>query len=445
MLNSNNNFAAGRLLMTINEINEYLINISQSGIILGLDTIKELLRRLGNPESGLKCIHVAGTNGKGSTIAYISAILREAGYKIGAYTSPCVFSEYEKYCISGVNISEIDYKALMNEVILRCKEMKADGFSQPTVFEIETAAAFYYFAKELCDYVVLETGMGGREDATNVIDNPEISVLTSIAMDHMRFLGNTIEDIAWQKGGIIKKNSKAVLYNQNEFVNRVISDICSENNSELILCDVKGALKSAYFDNNSKRLVFSYKQFEKLSTDMSGFYQAANASVAIETVLALRKNGADISDSAVREGVKKASLCGRFEKICDKPMIFIDGAHNPDAALKLAQTIKMYFTNRRLLYIMGVLADKDYDRVAELTIPLADKVFTITPDNVRALEASELAECVSKYCDCVEVKRSIKQAVLDAACWAEEDGVVIAFGSLSYIGAVREVVKEMLS
>ncbi len=431
--------------MTIMEIKDYLADISQTGIILGLDTVKELLRRLGSPENKLKCIHVAGTNGKGSTIAYISSILKEAGFKTGVYTSPCVFSEYEKYCISGVNISEADYEALMGEVILKCQEMKSEGFNHPTIFEIETAAAFYYFAKEACDYAVIETGMGGREDATNVISDTEVSVLTSIAMDHMKFLGDTIEDIAWQKGGIIKNNSKAVLYNQNKAVNKVISDICDEKNSKLILCDVDQSVNSAYFDSDSEKLVFSYKQFDNLETKMLGFYQAANAAVAIEAVLALRENGAEISDIAVREGIKNASLCGRFEKICDKPVIFIDGAHNPDAALKLSQTIKMYFTNRRLLYIMGVLADKDFDKVAKITIPLADKVFTVTPDNFRALEASKLAECVSKYCDCVEVKKSIKEAVCDAACWAEEDGVIIVFGSLSYIGTVKEIVKEMLS
>lgn len=431
--------------MTINEIKEYLADISQAGIVLGLDTIKELLKRLGSPENQLKCIHVAGTNGKGSTIAYISSILKEADYKTGVYTSPCVFSEYEKYCISGVNISEAEYEALMSEVICKCQEMKGEGFNHPTIFEIETAAAFYYFAKENCDYVVLETGMGGREDATNVISNTEVSVLTSIAMDHMKFLGDTIEEIAYQKGGIIKKNSKAVLYNQNENVNKVISDICNEKNSKLILCDVEMAVNSAFFDNNSQKLVFSYKQFENLETRMLGLYQAANASVAIEAVLALRANGAEISDNAIREGIKNASLCGRFEKICDKPVIFIDGAHNPDAALKLSQTVKMYFTNRRLLYIMGVLADKDFDRVAELTIPMADKVFTVTPDNSRALEASKLAACVSKYCDCVEVKKSINEAVCDAIAWAKDDGVIIAFGSLSYIGTVKEIVKERLS
>lgn len=431
--------------MIINEIKDYLADISQAGIILGLETIKELLRRLGSPEQKLKCIHVAGTNGKGSTIEYISSILKEAGYKTGVYTSPCVFSEYEKYCISGVNISETEYEALMNEVILKCQEMKGEGFNHPTIFEIETAAAFYYFAKEACEYVVLETGMGGREDATNVVSNTEVSVLTSIAMDHMKFLGDTIEEIAWQKGGIIKNNSKAVLYNQNKAVNKVISNICDETNSKLILCDVDQSVNLAYFDSDSEKLVFSYKQFDNLETGMLGFYQVANAAVAIEAVLALRENGAKISDNAVRKGIKNASLCGRFEKICNKPVIFIDGAHNPDAALKLSQTIKMYFTNRRLLYIMGVLADKDFDKVAELTIPLADTVYTVTPDNLRALEADKLAECVSKYCDCVEVKKSIKEAVCDAACWAKEDGVIIVFGSLSYIGTVKEIVKEMLS
>ncbi len=431
--------------MTRDEISTYLCEISEAGIVLGLDTIKELLRRLGSPEKQLKCIHVAGTNGKGSTIAYISSIIKEAGYKTGVYTSPCVFSEYEKYCISGEWILQSDYEALMSEVILKCQEMKADGYNHPTIFEIETAAAFYYFAKEACDYVVLETGMGGREDATNVITNTEVSVLTSIAMDHMKFLGDTIEEIAYQKGGIIKNNSKAVLYNQNEAVNKVIGDICCENNSKFIMCDVEEALKSAYYDNKRHRLVFSYKQFEALDTGLLGFYQAENGSVAIEAVLALRENGAKISDNAIREGIKNASLCGRFEKICDKPIIFIDGAHNPDAALKLSNTIKMYFTNRRLLYIMGVLADKDFDKVAELTACLADTVYTVTPENSRALEASKLAECVSRYCDCVETKTSIKEAVNDAAAWAKGDGVIIAFGSLSYIGAVKDIVKEMLS
>lgn len=430
--------------MTKLQIEKYLDKASKAGIVPGLDTVKTLLKKLDNPEKRLKCVHIAGTNGKGSTAAYITSILNKAGYKTGAYTSPCVFSEFEKYSISGKPITSERYEEIMSYVIEKCIETEKEG-SHPTVFEIETAAAFYYFCEELCDYAVIETGMGGLLDATNVTDDTEVSVLTSIAMDHMKFLGDTIEEIACQKGGIIKNNSTAVLYDQNEKVNKVIKDICDEKDTELVLCDVKSAMHSAHYDDENGRLVFSYKEYNNLKTGMTGYYQAANAAMAVETVLALKKKGAVIPDKAITDGISSAYIPGRFEKINDKPVFIIDGAHNPDAAFRLAETIKMYFTNNRLLYIMGVLADKDYDKVAKLTVPLADRVFTVTPDNKRALDASVLSECVSKYCSDVETKDTIKKAVADAFEWAGKDDVIIAFGSLSYIGSVKEIVKEMQS
>lgn len=427
------------------EIKNYLDNISKSGIRPGLETIRELLRRLGNPQDKLKCVHVAGTNGKGSTISYIACILNEAGYRTGAYTSPCVFSEYEKFAVSGIQISPDKYEELMTEVIVKCTEMTGEGFVHPTVFEMETGAAFYYFYREGCDYAVIETGMGGRDDATNVIENTEVEVLTSIAMDHMKFLGNTIEEIAFAKGGIIKPGSDVVLYDQDERVSRIISGICTEKNAGLSLCNVSDAEASAYYDEEKQALVFSYGNFEKLETVMPGMYQASNAAVAVEAALLLRKRGAGISDMDIRKGIKKASIGGRFEIIHKKPLIIIDGAHNPDAALKLVRTVKMYFTNRRLLYIMGVLADKDFGQTVKLTVPVADKVYTITPENSRALDAEKLAACVSEYCSDVEAKHSLEGAVKDAMLWAGDDGVIIAFGSLSYLGAVKEIVKEMQS
>ena len=427
------------------EIKSYLDNISQSGIRLGLDTIRELQRRLGNPQDKLKCVHVAGTNGKGSTITYIASILKEAGYRTGVYMSPCVFSDYEIFNVSGVPISREKYEELMTEVIGKCIEMTDNGFEHPTVFEIETGAAFYYFYKEGCDYAVIETGMGGREDATNIIKNTEIEVFTSIAMDHMKFLGNTIEKIAFEKGGIIKPGSDVVLYNQDDRVKKVIEGICTEKNAGLSLCNVSEADASVCFDTEKQAMIFSYRDFKKLETGMLGRYQASNAAAAIDAALLLRKRGAEISDSDIRLGIKNASICGRFEIISRKPVIVIDGAHNPDAALKLDRTVKMYFTNRRLLYIMGVLADKDFGQTIKLTVPMADKVYTITPENSRALHASELAACVSEYCDDVEARDSLHEAVRDAVLWAGEDGVIIAFGSLSYLGAVKEIVKEMQS
>ena len=426
--------------MNCSEINNYLRNVSKMGIVLGLDTMRELLYRLGNPEGKLKFIHVAGTNGKGSTIAYISSILNAAGFKTGTYTSPCVFSETEKYVISGKEITAAEYERLMTRIIAVCRDMKAQGHSHPTIFEMETAAAFYYFAEGCCDFAVIETGMGGREDATNVISGTKVCVLTSIDMDHMQYLGDTIEKIAYQKGGIIKDGSAVVLYDQNEKVNKVIKGICEEKNATLTLCDVRRAVDSAYFDENSNRLIFTYKRFKRLTTGLLGAYQAANAAVAVETVLALRKKGVNISARAIREGIKNTVICGRFEPIMQNPLFIIDGAHNPDAAAKLKQTVKMYFTNRKLVYIMGVLADKEFDKVAELMVPLADKVYTVTPDNKRALDAVKLAKCVSAYCKDVKAEDTFKQAVDDAIEAAGKDGVVIAFGSLSYIGSIKEIV-----
>lgn len=415
--------------MDYKEALQYIEDSKKYGSVLGLNNIKELLKRLGNPERQLKIVHVAGTNGKGSVIAFLDEILKCAGYKVGTYLSPPVDDYREIIQVNGKWISGEDIAEHLTKIRDIADVMGSESYSSsapekmryshPTLYEMETAMAFLHFIKTQCDIVLLETGMGGSMDATNVSDIVLCSVITSISIDHVQFLGNSIEEIAMCKAGIIKKGCPVVLGIQEKRfekqVIKVISSVADEKNCGLILTK-----KGKVFDMN-----------------MLGTFQQDNAACAAEVAGVLKKEGFAISDENVADGIKNARRRGRFEMICDNPKIVIDGAHNPSGAAALAKSIEMYFTNEPIIFIMGVLADKDYMGIVRQTAHMADMIYTVTPDNERALDGKELKKTVRLFNDRVEYKDSI-EAALFAAC-SERDRVVIAFGSLTFLGAIRKI------
>lgn len=433
------------------ESRKYIKSISKYGSVLGLNSINMLLEKLNHPEQTLKVVHVAGTNGKGSVIAYIESILICAGYKVGKYTSPAVFDYREIFQINGVYIEKAEYARCMTMVKATADEMEKEGFAHPTPFEIETAVALLYFKRNKCDIVLLETGMGGATDATNVLKKVLCSVITSISLDHMNFLGNTVEEIAGVKAGIIKEKCDAVLYPQDPKIKNVIADVCKEKKAKLTLA---GTPKNIFADTEGYT-VFDYTKkdvdetgdslrFDCIKIRMSGAFQPYNAVVAIETALILQQQGFNVREY-IRKGLKYAKLSGRFETIMDKPQIIIDGAHNPGAAKKLRDSVQMYFTNKRITLIMGVLADKDYDGVAEIMMPLGESVVTVTPDNQRALSAEALKTTVLRYHKNVVAAESVERA-LQLAMDRVKNGnadVIIAFGSLSYLGELKRIVDRI--
>ena len=405
------------------------------GSVMGLDTLKELLDRLGNPQKELQIIHVAGTNGKGSICTFLTDVLIENGYRVGRYLSPVLTDYREKIQVNRHYITKTFIGSEMEKLFTICEEMLRDGFLHPTTFELETALAFVYFKEKKCDYVVLECGMGGLEDATNVIDAPLLTVFASISMDHMAILGNTIEEIASVKAGILKRGSVAVSAPQRPSAEAVLKERCKELEIPLHMVD-RDDIKRHKATMVGQR--FTYRDYKDVRIPLLGVYQIENASVALLAVEALQELGVKLSENKIRKGLENSVWSGRFEVLGKKPYVIMDGAHNEAAVQKLTETIAFYFTNKRIIYIMGVLKDKDYSQMIQDSCGLAEYIVTVTPPiRDRALPAYSLAEAIRPYHERVTAADSIEEALEMAALLAGDDGVVIAFGSLSYLGALK--------
>ncbi len=425
-------------ITTYEQAQEYMEQVQQYGSVLGLDTMRELLRRLGDPQDQLKFVHIAGTNGKGSVLAYLSTILRCAGYRTGRYLSPTVFSELEKIQVNGRSISKADFAILLDQVRQAAEAMSVEGLAHPTPFEIETALAFLYFVKQECDIVVLETGLGGREDATNVIKTAVLCVLASISMDHMAFLGGTLGKIAYEKAGIIKEKCPAVTIRQVPEAMEVIGRVCEEKQSPLRVMN-PDEIKNIRYGIEKQR--FSYGGFDKLEISMAGIWQVENAALAVCAAKELGGCGFPVTEKQLRKGLLTTGWKGRFTVLAKRPYFVIDGAHNADAALRLAESVKFYFTNKKIITIMGILKDKEYEEVAAIMTPLATQVLTVaTPNNARALPAITLAETVRRFQPNVTAVDSLQEAVELSYLLADKDSVILAFGSLSYLGELTKIV-----
>ncbi len=425
--------------MNYQESRAYIDQISGLGRVLGLENIEELTRRLGNPQEHLKFIHAAGTNGKGSTLAYISTVLKEAGYKVGKYTSPAIYSYREIMSVNGENISREAFARHLTRVAAAAEEMAGEGRAHPTPFEIETAVAFLYFQEKACDLVLLETGMGGATDATNVVKNTLAAVITPVGIDHVGFLGDTLEEIARVKAGIIKPGSVTISAIQKPEAKKVIESVCRELEVPLIYPDMKD-LKVMESSCLGQKFLWQGTEYE---ISLAGICQIENAVLALTVLQELSKQGYPVQTKTVQEGLKKTIWGGRFSVIDRNPLFVVDGAHNPDAARKLEESVYRYFKGKNIYFIMGMFRDKDYDQVLEIMAPYAKEIYTVsTVPETRTLTAEELAEAAKKYNPHVYPVESLEKAAEMAYEKAGREDVILAFGSLSFIGKMTEIVKK---
>ena len=426
--------------MNYKEARVYLDEVSKYGSVLGLESMRELLRRLGDPQNELKFIHISGTNGKGSVLAYLSTILTGAGYRTGRYISPTLFSYRERIQVDGEYIEKESLACHVTAIAAAAEDMQKAGLPSPTVFEIETALAFLYFKEKRCDIVTLEVGCGGLLDATNVITTTLMEVIASISMDHTDLLGDTLAKIAAQKAGIIKPDTMVVSAQQKSEAAQVIEDTCKEQHCTLQMVD-ESKISNVHYGAEGQ--TFSYKTWENVAISLAGSYQIKNAALALEGVEALRKLGYALSDQQVREGLLHTAWRGRFTTLRRDPTVIIDGAHNPAAALELKESLERYFPGKTLYFVMGMFKDKDYAQVIDLTAPLARHIITVeTPGNPRAMPARELAEAVGKVNPSVEWADSVAHGVEKALAMAGKEDAVIVFGSLSFLGEAAEAVNE---
>ncbi|HHT97725.1 MAG TPA: bifunctional folylpolyglutamate synthase/dihydrofolate synthase [Clostridiales bacterium] len=433
--------------MTYKEAINFINQSNVFGSILGLESIIELLNKLDNPQDKLKVIHIAGTNGKGSTAAFISGILSKAGYRVGRYISPAVFDYKEIIQIEDCNKSEyITEEGIAQSIkIIKAKseELFDQGYRHPTTFEIETAMAFMYFLDQKVDFVILEVGLGGRLDATNVIKKPLCSVFTSISLDHMNYLGETLEEIVKEKSGIIKENSTVIAIEQNLITLEVIENYCNKKQSKYILADYndENIVDTDYIINKTSFGLKSNEGIEKYQIKLLGKHQIKNAVLAIKVIKYLVTIDYNITENDIKEGISGVNWPGRFEIISEKPYFIIDGAHNPEAALMLKESVELYFKDKKIILILGVLADKDYIGILSNLSQVSNKIITVTPNNPRALKASELAIEASEHCQNVIIADSAINAVEDAYDGVNDNDVIIACGTLTFLKEIKEIIK----
>lgn len=417
--------------MTCEKALEYINSTEWFGSKLGLERIIELMSRLGNPQDHLKFVHIAGTNGKGSCSAMLASVLKSAGYKTGLYTSPYIYRFNERMQINGKEIDNDILAELISEIQPIADRME----EHPLVFEMVTAAALLWFEREHCDIVVLEVGLGGRLDATNVISSPEAAVIMNIGLDHTQQLGKTVAEIAAEKGGIIKEKSSVILYQQNDEAENVIEDLCRKKNADLYKADFSAI--EPEFDSLDGQS-FTYKG-NSYAIPLLGAHQRRNAATAIEAVDVLRKKGWNIDQTSLEYGLYSVYWPARFELLMDDPYFVLDGGHNPQCAGTVVQNLADYFPGTKHIMLVGVLADKDYETLFSVLNLASDEFICITPDSPRALPAEKLAEFLQRFGKPVSVCDNIEDAVFLAIDKArEEEGVVCAVGSLYMAGKIRE-------
>lgn len=432
--------------MNYEEALDYIHGIYKFGSKLGLENILYLLNLMGNPHQGLKVIHVAGTNGKGSTCSYISSVLAAQGYKVGLYTSPYLEEFTERIRVNGVNIPKEELAEITAFVKEKVEEMLSRGKNHPTEFEVVTAIGFEYFQREAVDYLVLEVGLGGRGDSTNVIDNPLVSVITPIDFDHMDYLGDTLDKIAYEKAGIIKKNCPVVTYPQRPEALKVIEDVCRQLDAPLFIAPVD-AVEVLRYDDAGQCFHGPYgeEKLEELRISMLGEHQIQNAVLALTALHVLEKvHHVSISKEALYKGFQKANWPGRLEVMGRRPTVMIDGAHNVHGMKSLAKAIRTLYKDRRIILVMGMLGDKDVEGMLQEILPLADQVIVTKPKNPRAMEPDKLAQRISSYQKEAIKRENIGQAVEEALKLAAQEDVVIFCGSLYMIGDVRTILRNRI-
>jgi dihydrofolate synthase/folylpolyglutamate synthase len=418
--------------MTYEEAIAYIHGMYWRGSKLGLSRTVELCGLLGNPQKQLKFIHVAGTNGKGSTCAMLSRVLCAAGYKTGLFVSPYVDRFNERIQLNNTPIPDDDLAAIVTEIA-----PVVDSMENPaTEFEVITAAAFLYYARQNCDYVVLEVGLGGELDSTNVIDTPLLAIITAIDFDHMHILGDTIREIASAKAGIIKDGGTVLFYGEHKDALPVIRAACRKHRAKLSVVD-RSTLREGMYDLHGQ--TFSYKDYTDLRLGLLGRYQLSNAATVIDAVQLLRKKGVTISDEALRIGLKDTVWPARFELLREDPPFFVDGGHNPHGVRGTVETFQRLFPDQKAKIVMGMMADKDVSQSIELLLPIASRFFTVTPDNPRAMPAGELAALIEGFGAQATAFNTVYDAIETAARGTEP---TLAVGSLYMAGEVHEAFRK---
>lgn len=417
--------------MTYEAALSYIHSVCWMGSKPGLARTYSLLEKLGNPHEKLKFIHIGGTNGKGSTAAMLSTILEKAGYNVGLYTSPFIMRFNERMQVNHEQIADDELAALTEEIRPFADAME----DKPTEFELITALAMLYFERHNCDIVVLEVGMGGELDSTNVIPAPEVAVLTAMGMDHVRELGPTMADVARAKAGIIKKGCCVVSYGGNADADAVFAEVCKEKNVPLRSPDFSAIVPGEF---NLDGQFFSYKEWQNVSIPLVGRYQMNNAAVVLETVGLLREKGWNISDEQVREGLRVTRWPARFEILQRDPVFIVDGGHNPHGIRATADSLQRLFPGRKFTFVTGVMADKDVEEILGLIVPLAERFFTVKPGNPRAMDAEVLAQRIRALGVTATACESVADGVKRAIEAEGADGVACALGSLYMSGEVRE-------
>ena len=416
--------------MTVNEAVEYIHSITWLGSKPGLERTRELLRLMGDPQDALKFVHIAGTNGKGSTAAMTASILQEAGYRVGLFISPCLYRFNERIQINGQEISDED----LAEVTTFVRPLAASMEDHPTEFELVTCIGLEYFKRKGCDMVVLEVGMGGAMDSTNVIPTPEVAVITNIGLDHTDFLGNTLEEIAQTKAGIFKEGGCAVIYPSDPGVEQVLQSICAQRHMPYKIADFQSLVSHSH---SLEGQTFDCGSRKALTLPLLGSHQMKNTAVVLSVIDTLIEKGWKITEDHIRTGLKNVRWPGRFDIVRRDPLFIIDGGHNPQCIEALAKNIRDYLAGRRLIVLTGVLADKDYAQMFRPVMGLVEQFVCITPPNPRKLEAAELARhlqsagCTATPCD------TIAEGVKKAVALAGPDGAVLCFGSLYTIADIH--------
>ena len=420
------------------EAQNYLEKVrSQKGIVLGLDTMRHLMAKLNNPQDKVKFIQVAGTNGKGSTAAYLTSILSEAGIKVGRYTSPAVFSSTEQYFACGSCISESEYAKGVTAVAEAAASL--DG-ETPTAFEQETALAFWYFAQKGCELAILEAGLGGDMDATNIVTTTVCSIITSISMDHCRILGNKISEIAAHKAGIIKPGAPVICIEQKEDAMEPIR--AAAKAADTPLYEVHRDEVRQIFSDKRESIVF-FREFENLHLKMLGSCQPENAALAVQAASVLSRSY-PIEKKHIYDGIEKTRWGGRFELHSGSPDIILDGAHNPDGIRRLRESVNQMFGAVPICYVCGVLADKDYEKEIEILFGRASNVFSVTPPSPRAMKSTDLKAAIKKRFSQLKVTSFDSEDGIEKAMEAavSQNNPVVVCGTLTILARVKEWMKR---
>lgn len=418
-------------LNNLEKIDNYFEELRSRGFVLGLDNMYAVLEALGHPEEKQNIVIIGGTNGKGSTISYLSAILREKGLKVGTFTSPEILVFNDRIQINQINIPMED----LEDILIKIKKITEEEEISITEFEMITAIGLEYFYREKCDITLLEVGMGGRLDSTNAVQNPILTAITRIGLDHTDFLGNTIEEITREKAGIIKEKTPVILYNEDPKVVEIIEEISKEKKAPLIKNDLE---EIEYVNMDLEGLIFHYKDFKNLKLSMLGKNQMANASMAIEMALVLNDLlDLNLSNEDLYSGLYKGKITGRFQKISDEPLIFLDGGHNLQAITALKENLDLLFPNEKIVFITGFLKDKEYLKCIQVIGPKSKVFLTVEPENPRKLESSILRDVILKE-GFQAINMDHMENALNFVHSMYDDEIIVIFGSLFEIKEVIE-------